>query len=82
MRKFVFGFPTRSDKNEALQPQNIDRGLYEISDFEKVVCSESKVAVYLRLCFLKVNVVSWFSRKISVTKTTQTLQLTIVFCVL
>ena len=28
----------------------------------------------------KFNVVSWFIRKLSVTKSTQTLQLTIVFC--
>ena len=61
-RKCVFGFPTKSDTNRAVQPQKIARGLkFRILEVEGLYypCSENKGAdqllgyreANLRLCF-------------------------------
>ena len=62
MGKPVFGFPTRSDKNRAVQPQKMARDLtFQIEEEEGLYypCSENKGAdqlfcyheAYLRFCF-------------------------------
>ena len=62
LRKPVFGFPTRSDTNQAVQPQKMARGLkFQISEVERLYypCGENKGAdqlrgyseADLRLCF-------------------------------
>ena len=63
VRKLVFGgFPTRSDTNQAVQPQNMARGLkfrIKIEEGSHYPCSENKGAdqlrgyreADLRLCF-------------------------------
>ena len=62
MRKPVFGVPTRSDTNRAVQPQKMARGLkFRISKVEGLyyLCSENKGTdqlrgyreADLRLCF-------------------------------
>ena len=62
MRKPVFGFPTRSDTNQAVQPQKLARDLkFRIKEVEGLYypCSENKGAdqlpgyreADLRLCF-------------------------------
>ena len=51
MRKPVFGFPTRSDTNRAVQPQKMDRGLkFRIMVVEGLYYpySEKKGADHLR----------------------------------
>ena len=51
VRKPVFGFPTRSDTNKAVQPQKIARGLkFRILKVEGLYypCSENKGADQLR----------------------------------
>ena len=54
MRKPVFGFPTRSDTNRAVQSQKMDRGLkFRIKVVEELFypCSENKGVDQLRGCY-------------------------------
>ena len=47
VRKLVFGFPTRSDTNRAVQPQKVARGLkFWVQEEEGLyyLCSENKGA--------------------------------------
>ena len=53
MRKPVFGIPTRSDTNRAVQPQKMDRGLkfwIKVEEGLYYLSSENKGADQLRIC--------------------------------
>ena len=73
MRKPVFGFPTRSDTNQTVQPQKITKDLkFRIKEVEGLyyLCSENKGAdelrghreADLRLCF-RISKIPVFSQQ-------------------